>query len=39
MHIESPQLMGILPNNSSGHGDVVKAAEVFVRNELTPLQE
>jgi len=31
--------MGMMPNNTSGFGDVVKAAQVFVRNELTPLQE
>ncbi len=32
-------MMGVLPNNTGGFGDVVKAAQVFVRNELTPLQE
>ncbi len=32
-------MMGIIPDNSGGFGDVVKAAQVFVRNELTPLQE
>jgi len=31
--------MGMMPNNTGGFGDVVKAAQVFVRNELTPLQE
>ena len=34
-----PQMMGIIPDNAGGFGDVVKAAQVFVRNELTPLQE
>jgi len=34
-----PQMMGIIPNNTGGFGDVKKAAQVFVRNELTPLQE
>ncbi len=38
-HRVPPQMMGIMPNNTGGFGDVVKAAEVFVRNELTPLQE
>ena len=31
--------MGVIPNNTGGLSDVVKAAQVFVRNELTPLQE
>lgn len=31
--------MGIIPDNSGGFGGVVKAAQMFVRNELTPLQE
>lgn len=34
-----PQLMGILPNNTGGFGDVEKAARVFAINELAPLQE
>lgn len=38
-HRVPPQLMGIIPDNAGGFGDVVKAAQVFVRNELTPLQE
>lgn len=38
-HRVPPQMMGIIPDNSSGFGDAVKAAQVFVRNELTPLQE
>lgn len=37
-HRVPPQMMGIIPNNTGGFGDVAKAAEVFVRNELTPLQ-
>lgn len=32
-------MMGIIPDNAGGFGDVVKASQVFVRNELTPLQE
>ncbi|WP_439292119.1 MULTISPECIES: phage portal protein [Rahnella] len=38
-HRVPPQMMGIIPENSGGFGDVEKAAQVFVRNELTPLQE
>ncbi|HEY1843661.1 MAG TPA: phage portal protein [Buttiauxella sp.] len=38
-HRVPPQMMGVMPNNTGGFGDVVKAAQVFVRNELTPLQE
>ncbi|NWO07274.1 MAG: capsid portal protein, partial [Alteromonadaceae bacterium] len=33
-----PQLMGIIPNNTGGFGDIEKAARVFVTNELEPLQ-
>ncbi len=38
-HRVPPQMMGIIPDNLGGFGDVSKAAEVFVRNELIPLQE
>lgn len=34
-----PQMMGIMPSNVGGFGDVEKAANVFVRNELKPLQQ
>lgn len=37
-HRVPPQLMGIIPNNTGGFGDVEKAARVFARNELVPLQ-
>lgn len=37
-HRVPPQLMSILPNNTGGFGDVTKAAEVFARNEVVPLQ-
>ena len=37
-HRVPPQLMGMLPNNVGGFGDVEKAAKVFARNELVPLQ-
>ncbi len=32
-------MMGIIPNNTCGFGDVEKASRVFVRNELMPLQK
>lgn len=32
-------MMGIIPQNTGGFGDIEKASKVFVRNELTPLQE
>ena len=38
-HRVPPQMMGILPSNVGGFGDVEKAANVFVRNELLPLQK
>ena len=38
-HRVPPQLMGIIPDNTGGFGDVEKAANVFVANELEPLQE
>ena len=39
VHRVPPQLMGIIPNNTGGFGDVEKASKVFVRNELMPLQQ
>ena len=33
------QLMGGKPENVGSLGDIEKVAKVFVRNELTPLQE
>ncbi|AUX94793.1 phage portal protein [Mixta gaviniae] len=39
VHRVPPQLMGIIPNNTGGFGDIEKASRVFVRNELIPLQE
>ncbi|MFB4604594.1 phage portal protein, partial [Enterobacter hormaechei subsp. steigerwaltii] len=38
-HRVPPQLMGIIPTNTGGFGDVEKASRVFVRNELMPLQK
>lgn len=37
-HRVPPQLMGMMPNNTGGFGDVEKAARVFARNEIAPLQ-
>ena len=37
-HRVPPQMMGIMPSNVGRFGDVEKAANVFVRNELIPLQ-
>lgn len=38
-HRVPPQMMGIISDNSGGFGDAVKASQVFVCNELTPLEE
>lgn len=38
-HRVPPQMMGIMPSNTGDFGDVEKAANVFVRNELIPLQK
>lgn len=37
-HRVPPQLLGIVPNNTGGFGDIAKAATVFAKNELEPLQ-
>lgn len=37
-HRVPPQLIGVIPANVGGFGDVAKAAAVFARNELRPLQ-
>lgn len=37
-HRVPPQLLGIVPNNTGGFGDMDKAARVFAKNELEPLQ-
>lgn len=36
-HRVPPQLMGIIPNNTGGFGDVEKAANVFAANEIEPI--
>lgn len=38
-HRVPPQMMGIMPSNVGGFGDVEKASKVFVKNELVPLQK
>lgn len=38
-HRVPPQLMSILPNNTGGFGDAQKAAEVFMINEIEPIQQ
>ncbi|UBM11742.1 phage portal protein [Cupriavidus metallidurans] len=37
-HRVPPQLIGIIPNNTGGFGDVEKAAKVFACNEVKALQ-
>ncbi|WP_421722541.1 phage portal protein [Alloalcanivorax xenomutans] len=37
-HRVPPSMMGIIPQNTAGFGDVEKAAKVFMVNELEPLQ-
>ncbi|MCK3655794.1 phage portal protein [Pasteurellaceae bacterium Macca] len=37
-HRVPPQLMGIIPNNTGGFGDIEKAAQIFFINEILPLQ-
>lgn len=36
-HRVPPQLMGIMPNNVGGFGDIKKAAEVFYYHEILPI--
>lgn len=38
-HRVPPQLLGVMPNNTGGFGDVEKAAKVFNMNEIEPLME
>lgn len=37
-HRVPPQLLGIVPTNAGGFGDVEKATAIFVRNEIEPLK-
>jgi len=38
-HRVTPQMLGSMPSNVGGFGDVEKDSRVFVRNELMPLQK
>lgn len=38
VHRTPPQLLGVVPNNSGGFGDVAKASDVYFENEIEPLQ-
>lgn len=33
-----PQLMGIVPQNAGGFGSIREAAQIYVANELEPIQ-
>lgn len=37
-HRVPPQLLGVVPSNAGGFGDVAKAADVFHYNEIEPIQ-
>ncbi|WNL46562.1 phage portal protein [Dyella sp. BiH032] len=37
-HRVPPQVLGIVPTNNGGFGDVVRAGKVFFANEIAPLQ-
>jgi len=37
-HRVPPQLLGVVPANAGGFGDVAKARDVFFQNEIMPLQ-
>lgn len=38
-HRVPPQLLGIVPSNSGGFGDITKASQVFIYNVILPLQD
>lgn len=38
-HRVPPQLLGVVPSNAGGFGDVEKATRVFIANEIVPLQK
>lgn len=38
-HRVPPELIGVVPSNTQGFGNVVNAARVFARNEIKPLQD
>jgi len=37
-HRVPPQLLGMIPTNAGGFGDVEKATQVFIANEVAPIQ-
>ena len=37
-HRVPPQLLGMIPTNAGGFGDVEKAKQVFIENEIAPIQ-
>jgi phage portal protein, PBSX family len=37
-HRVPPQLLGLVPTNAGGFGDVEKATKIFVANEIVPIQ-
>ena len=37
-HRVPPQLLGMIPTNAGGFGDVEKATQVFIANEVSPIQ-
>jgi capsid portal protein len=37
-HRVPPQLLGMIPTNAGGFGDVEKATRVFIANEVAPIQ-
>jgi capsid portal protein len=37
-HRVPPQLLGMIPTNAGGFGDVEKAKQVFMENEIAPIQ-
>lgn len=39
VHRVPPQLLGIVPSNAGGFGDIAKASETFINNEIWPLME
>jgi len=38
VHRVPPQLLGVVPNNAGGFGDVEKARQAFIRTEIRPIQ-
>lgn len=39
IHRTPPQIMGVVPSNTGGFGDVVDAAQVYYHNEIQPLAQ